>query len=218
MTDYKEKIKIYTKYLEKTSNWVGCKYLRLHRWISQGDSHVELSIFQVWTLILQVEFVISQLGGDSITWRWFATWFVAWRPFRSQGPFLQAISQAISQLRNEGVGLRKGTRVPRGGLAAMKHPAKFCSSFHSTSRSCLPTTMISSFQLRFVHRLKCWTLTSQASKWYRVCIKWTPWSAQNVSCSCCPLEFHVRFLSFSSLHSWLALATNYKALKFGFFM
>ena len=43
LTDYKEKIEIYTKYLDKKSNLVGSKYLRLHRWIS----HVELSIFQV---------------------------------------------------------------------------------------------------------------------------------------------------------------------------
>ena len=40
--------------------------------------------------------------------------------FRSRVPF----SQTISQLRN-GVGrLRNGTRVPRGGFAAAKHPAK----------------------------------------------------------------------------------------------
>ena len=116
-----KKIEIYTKYLEKKSNLVSSKYLRLHRWIS----HVELSIFQVWTLIFQVEFVISQLGGDSVTWRWFATWFIAWRPFRSQGTFLQAISQPISQLRNEGVELRNGTHVPRGGVAIAKHLAKF---------------------------------------------------------------------------------------------
>ena len=63
LIDYKEKIEIYTKYLEKKSNLVGSKYLRLHRWIS----HVELSIFQVRTLIFQVEFMISQLGGDSAT-------------------------------------------------------------------------------------------------------------------------------------------------------
>ena len=39
LADYKEKIEIYTKYLEKKSNLVGSKYMRLHRWISQGDSH-----------------------------------------------------------------------------------------------------------------------------------------------------------------------------------
>ena len=97
LTDYKEKIEIYTKYLEKKSNLVGGKYLRLHRWISQ----VELSILQVWTLTLQVEFVISQLGDDlqldSQLGGDFATWFAAakmefqlakwhtcaWRWFRS---------------------------------------------------------------------------------------------------------------------------------------
>ena len=51
-------------YWEKKSNLVGGKYQRLHRWISHGDSHVELSILQVWTLVLQVEFLISQLGDD----------------------------------------------------------------------------------------------------------------------------------------------------------
>ena len=40
LANYKEKTEIYTKYLEKKSNWVGPKYLGLHRWISQ----VELSI------------------------------------------------------------------------------------------------------------------------------------------------------------------------------
>ena len=53
-------------------------------WVYTGGFHkFELSILQVWTLILQVEFVISQLGGDSATWRWFATWFTAWRWFRN---------------------------------------------------------------------------------------------------------------------------------------
>ena len=43
----------------------------------------------------------------------------------SQGTFLQAISQPISQLHNEGVELQNGTRVPRGGFVVAKHPAKF---------------------------------------------------------------------------------------------
>ena len=63
LADYKEKIEIYTKYLEKKSNWAGRKYLWLHRWISQ----VQMKLVK----ISQVEFVILQLGGD------FATWFTA---------------------------------------------------------------------------------------------------------------------------------------------
>ena len=31
----------------------------------------------------------------------------------------------ISQLRNECTGLQNGTRVPKGGFAAAKHPVKF---------------------------------------------------------------------------------------------
>ena len=46
-------------------------------------------------------------------------------------------------------------------------------------------------------------LTSLDSKRYIVCIKWTP-GAQNVSCSCSPLEFlHVRFLSLFFLLAFL---------------
>ena len=41
--------------------------------------------------------------------------------FRSRVP----ISQPISQLRNEGMELRNGTRVPRGGFTAAKPPAKW---------------------------------------------------------------------------------------------
>ena len=47
--------------------------------------------------------------------------FVARGGFRSGWVF----SQPISQLQNEGGGLQNGTRVPRGGFAAAKHPAKF---------------------------------------------------------------------------------------------
>nr|CAN73307.1 hypothetical protein VITISV_043766 [Vitis vinifera] len=47
--------------------------------------------------------------------------FVVERQFRSRGAF----SQPISQLQNEGVGLRNGTRVLRGGFAAAKPAAKW---------------------------------------------------------------------------------------------
>ena len=39
--------------------------------------------------------------------------------------FSQAVLQPISQLQNEGVGLRNGTRVLRGGFAAAKPAAKW---------------------------------------------------------------------------------------------
>ena len=92
---------------------------------------------------------ISQLEGHFAAWRWFRSHFKAWRSFRSkmmisqpigdfaakgqfrsQGAFSQpfcsqrgisqAISQPISQLRNGSVGLRNGTRVPKGRLAVAK--------------------------------------------------------------------------------------------------
>ena len=69
LADYKEKIEIYTKYLQKKSNWVGCKYLRLHRWISQvGSVHFAR---KCW--FRKVE-VILQLRDNFVTrfaaWRW----------------------------------------------------------------------------------------------------------------------------------------------------
>ena len=45
--------------------------------------------------------------------------------FRIGGVFSQAILQPISQLRNEGIGLRNGTHVPRSGFAAAKLAAKW---------------------------------------------------------------------------------------------
>ena len=76
MTDYKEKIEIYTKYLEKKSNLVGSKYLRLHRLIS----HVELSIFQGWIC-------------DFATWRWFRNLEMICNLFHSLGVEFQLHSQ-----------------------------------------------------------------------------------------------------------------------------
>ena len=51
------------KYLKKKSNRVSRKYLGLHSWISQ----VEIVHFASWTLISQVEFVISQLAKLSFS-------------------------------------------------------------------------------------------------------------------------------------------------------
>ena len=47
--------------------------------------------------------------------------------FATRGGFRSrwAFSQPISQLRNEGGGLKNGTRVPRGGFAAAKPLAKW---------------------------------------------------------------------------------------------
>ena len=142
--------------------------------------------------ILQVEFVISQHGGDSATWRWFATCFVAWRWFRSYETPCE-ISQVdfISQLRN----------------------------FRTAWCSCLQTTITSLFQLQLVYCLKRWTpdllifetTYSMHEMDYR---KYSKYVQQLLS----SWILHVRFLCFSSLHYWLALAKNYEAPKLGFFM
>ena len=50
--------------------------------------------------------------------------FVVEGQFCIEGVFSQAILQPISQLRNEGIGLRNGTHVPRSGFAAAKLAAK----------------------------------------------------------------------------------------------
>ena len=130
----------------------------MHRWILQGDSHVELSILQVWTLILQVEFVISQLGGDSTTWRWFATWFIAWRWFckvvhscedgvstcEVAHVCLEVVSQLWNTLRNFTSGFHFAAH-----FVAAKFRTAWC--------SCLQTAITSLFQLQFTNRLKRWT-------------------------------------------------------------
>ena len=51
--------------------------------------------------------------------------FVVEGQFCIEGVFSQAILQPISQLQNEGVGLRNGTHVPRSGFAAAKPTAKW---------------------------------------------------------------------------------------------
>ena len=189
-------------------------------WVYTGGFHkFELSILQVWTLILQVEFVISQLGGDSATWRWFATCFAAWRWFRN---VVCSCEDGVSTC-----DLRSGTRVLGGGFAAAKHLAKFRScemgfglrNFRIAWRSCLQTAITSSFQLQFVHHLKRWTpdfpsFKTTYSMHEMDSRKYSKYVQQLLS----SWILHVRFLCFSSLHSWLALAKNYEAPKLGFFM
>ena len=130
-----------------------------------------------------------------------------------------AISQPISQLWNKRMELRNGTRVPRGGFAVAKHPMNFRNSIRLALCSCLQTTITSLFQLQFVHHLKSWTpnfpsfettysMHKMNSRKYSKCV-------QELLSS---RILHVRFLSFSSLHSWLALAKNYEAPKLEFFM
>ena len=108
----------------------------------------------------------------------------------------------ISQLQNQGVELRNGTHVPRGGFAAAKHPVNFRNSIRLALCSCLQTTITSLFQLQFVHHLKSWTpnfpsfettysMHKMNSKKYSKCV-------QELLSS---RILHVRFLSFSSLHS-----------------
>ena len=117
LTDYKEKIEIYTKYLEKKSNLVGGKYLSLHRWVSQ----VWIVHFASWIC-------------DFTTWRWFLNLEMICHLFRS----LKVISQRGSQLRKWSFNLRSGTCVLAGGFVAVKHLAKFRKwiSFRSSFRNC----------------------------------------------------------------------------------
>ena len=150
--------------------------------------------FATWGWYHNLE-MIPQLGGDFATW--FAAakmeaWAAKWHSC-AKGGFHSLFCSC-----KMGFGLRN--------FAAAKFRTAWC--------GCLQTTITSSFQLRFTHRLKCWTPEFPSFKRHIVCIKWTPGSTQNVSNSCCPLEFlHVRFLSFSSFHSWFALAKNYEAPK-----
>ena len=106
LANYKEKIEIYTKYLGKKSNWVGCKYLRLHRWISQvGSVHFArkgwffkvIRMVRKWNLNYEVAHVclqvVSQLRNFRSTWCtclqtaitssfhfWFAHCLKCWTP------------------------------------------------------------------------------------------------------------------------------------------
>ena len=154
MTDYKEKIEIYTKYLENKSNLVSSKCLRLHRWIS----HVELSSFQVWTLVLQ-------LGGDSATWRWFAIWkwfatsFAAWRPLRGQGPISQPFHSPFRSFKMRGWSCEMALMCQGVVLQLRNTLRNFLSWIQLALHSCLQTTITSSFQLQFVYLIttkKCY--------------------------------------------------------------
>ena len=162
-------------------------------WVYTGGfCKFELSILQVWTLILQVEFVISQLGGDSATWRWFATCFAATKHLAK---FRKWISFRSCEM---GFGLR---------------------NFRSTLCSCLQTAIISSFQLRFAHRLKHWTSDFPIfEKKYSMHKMDSSKHSKCVQKLLSSWILHVRFLFFSSLHSWLALAKDYETPKLGFFM
>nr|CAN64809.1 hypothetical protein VITISV_042591 [Vitis vinifera] len=118
------------------------------------------------------------------------------RPFRSleviSQPFrsLEIISQPfrsskpISQLRNECMGLRNGTRVPKGGFAVAKHPAKWgfsceIGSFYASQPFCsckIPCEM--GLWLRNLEFL-CFAAVSQlrneghcAAKWHSYAKKW----------------------------------------------
>ena len=78
LTDYKEKIEIYTKYLKKKSNLVGGKYLSLHRWISQRGSQLRR-----WSFNLRSGTRV--LGGGFIAVKHLAK-FRKWISFRSTFP------------------------------------------------------------------------------------------------------------------------------------
>ena len=92
-------------------------------------------------------------------------------------------------------------------------------NFRTAWSGCLQMAITSSFQLQFAHRLKCWTSDFPSFE-----MTYSVHEMDSKKCSKCVEEFlsswilHVRFLCFSSLHSWLALAKNYEAPKLGFFM
>ena len=119
--------------------------MRLHRWIL----HVELSIFQVWTLILQVE-------CDFTTWRWFRNLEMICNFICS----LEVISQCDSQLRRWRHGLRNGTREPKVGFAAHFAATKWalgCEISYSLMQ--LPSNSHNFFvSAPICTRLKRWTL------------------------------------------------------------
>ena len=92
-------------------------------------------------------------------------------------------------------------------------------NFRTAWCSCLQMAITSSFQLQLVHHLKRWTPDlPRFEKTYSMhdmdSRKYSKYVQQLLSC----WILHVRFLCFSSLHSWLALEKNYKAPKLEFFM
>ena len=91
----------------------------------------------------------------------------------------------------------------------------------STWCGCFPMAIISSFQLRFAHRLKHWTPDFPSFKTIYCMYKMDSRKFLEM----CPivallLNFFMSdsSLCFSSLHSWFALAKDYEASKLSFFM
>ena len=166
----------------------------------------------------------ASLNFDFASWiLWFHNLEVICNLFRN----LEVILQRGSQLWRWSFNLRSSIRVLGGGFAAAKHLAKFRScemgfglrNFRTAWRSCLQTAITSSFQLQFVHHLKRWTpdfpsFKTTYSMHEMESRKYSKYVQQLLS----SWILHVRFLCFSSLHSWLALAKNYEAPKLGFFM
>ena len=104
-------------------------------------------------------------------------------------------------------------------LQLWNHLRNFRNSFRSTLCNCLQTAITSSFKFRFTHPLKRWTPDfPRFEKTYSMhemdFRKWSKCVLQMLS----SWILHVRFLFFSSLHSWLALAKNYEAPKLEFFI
>ena len=105
LANYKEKTEIYTKYLEKKSNWVGRKYLRLHRWISQvGSVHFArkgwffkvIRMVRKWNLNYEVAHVclqvVSQLRN---TLRNFRKWISQLWNFRNSFRSCEIFAQLL---------------------------------------------------------------------------------------------------------------------------
>ena len=207
MTDYKEQIEIYTKYLEKKSNLVDNKYLRLHRWIS----HVELSIFQVWTLILQVE-------CDFTTWRWFCNLEMICNFIHS----LEVILQRGSQLWRRRHRLLNGTHVPKVGFAAHFTTAKWALGCEISHSLMWLSSNGHNFFVSTSIRVPFEAMDSWLPKiWNEIYSEWN--GLQKVLKMCPTVAILLNFLlysslCFSSLHSWLALAKDYEASKLRLFI
>ena len=82
------------------------------------------------------------------------------------------------------------------GMSMQKFSHQEMSMRNSSSalRSCLQMAITSLFQLQIAHRLKRWTPDFPSFKLIYTCKKWTPGSAPNLPCNCCPLNFaqHVK--------------------------
>ena len=140
--------------------------------------------------------VISQLGDDSATWRWFGTSFAAWRWFNNVVRSCEDGAWAVKWHSCAKGGFRNSFRSCEMGFGLW--------NFRSTLCSCLQMAITSSFQLQFVHHLK--RLTPDFLSFEMT------YNIHNLSSSNCSKSgwqwlsswmLHVRFLSLLSLLAFM---------------